>query len=145
MALISLLLHLHKNKSLHQFPGGFTKPEHPLYCQPIGTGIQCGNANCITGDPSERQYAANKFHVIEESSQHRCKLRCLYCETDVEDETAAHFAMGDLTRHSYSVGLAALARATADKLKHVVIYPNEAEAERAGFSARASGKKAHAG
>jgi aspartate carbamoyltransferase catalytic subunit len=145
MALISLLLHLHKNKSLHQFPGGFTKPEHPMYCQPIGTGMQCGNPNCITGDPSERQYAANKFYVIEEQSRHHCKLRCLYCETDVEDETAAHFAVADLTRHTYSVGLSALARATTDKLKHVVIFPNEAEAERAGFSARDAGKKAHAG
>ena len=145
MALISLLLHLHKNKSLHQFPGGFTKPEHPLYCQPIGTGIQCGNANCITGDPSERQYAANKFYVIEEPGRHRCKLRCLYCETDVEDEAAQRFAVGDLTRHTYSVGLAALMRATTDKLKHVAIFANEAEAERAGFSMREAGKKASAG
>ncbi len=145
MALISLLLHLHKNKSLHQFPGGFTKPEHPIYGQPIGTGIQCGNANCITGDPSERQYAANKFYVIEEPSRHRCKLRCLYCETDVEDEAAAHFAVGELSRHTYTLGLSGLARITADKLKHVVIYPDEAEAAHAGFSAREAGKKAHAG
>ena len=29
MALISLLLHLHKNKSLHKFAGGFAKPAHP--------------------------------------------------------------------------------------------------------------------
>ena len=40
MALISLLLHLHKNKSLHQFAGGFAKPDHPVYAQPIGTGLQ---------------------------------------------------------------------------------------------------------
>src|SRR5271154_5157600 len=45
MALISLLLHLHKNKSLHQFTGGFAKPEHRVYIQPIGTGLQCPNAN----------------------------------------------------------------------------------------------------
>ena len=60
MALISLLLHLHKNKSLHQFNGGFAEPDYPVYAQPIGTGLQCDNANCITGDPSERQYAANQ-------------------------------------------------------------------------------------
>src|SRR6202050_1681541 len=65
MALISLLLHLHKNKSLHQFAGGFAKPDHPVYVQPIGTGIACDNKNCITHEPSERQYAANKFYVIE--------------------------------------------------------------------------------
>ena len=67
MALISLLLHLHKNKSLHKFAGGFAKPEHPVYAQPIGTGMQCDNANCITCDPAERQYAANKFYVVEET------------------------------------------------------------------------------
>src|ERR1700685_14621 len=41
MALISLLLRLHKNKSLHQFAGGFSKPAYPVYVQPIGTGISC--------------------------------------------------------------------------------------------------------
>ncbi len=68
MALISLLLHLHKNKSLHKFAGGFAKPEHPVYTQPIGTGLCCGNANCITCDPAERQYAANKFFVVEDET-----------------------------------------------------------------------------
>ena len=43
MALISLLLHLHKNKSLHQYSGGFAEPEHPIYAQPIGTGVMCAN------------------------------------------------------------------------------------------------------
>ena len=64
MALISLLLHLHKNKSLHKFPGGFAKPDYPLYAQPIGTGLHCANQNCITCDPAESQYAANKFYVV---------------------------------------------------------------------------------
>ena len=63
MALISLVLHLHKNKSLHKFSGGFAKPDHPVYMQPIGTGVHCHNKNCITHDPAESQYAANKFYV----------------------------------------------------------------------------------
>src|ERR1700733_13247758 len=75
MALISLLLHLHKSKTLRQFDSGFAKPRHPIYVQPIGVGLQCDNANCITGDPSERQYAANKFFVIAEEKPQRCKLR----------------------------------------------------------------------
>ena len=145
MALISLLLHLHKNKSLHQFAGGFAKPDHPVYAQPIGTGLQCGNANCIVCDPAERQYAANKFYVIEEVSQQRCKLRCVYCETDIEDEAAAHFVVADTTRKTFSPGLAALARAPAEKLKHLVIYRNEAEATAAGFQARESTKKVRIG
>ena len=94
MALISLLLHLTEQIAA-QFAGGFAKPDHPVYMQPIGTGVQCGNDNCITRDPAERQYAANKFYVVEEHSAQRCKLRCLYCETDVEADAAAHFVVAD--------------------------------------------------
>src|SRR6202166_2625411 len=68
MALISLMLHLHRNKSLNKFAGGFAQSEYPVYVQPIGVGLQCDNTNCITGDPSERQYAANKFFVIAEET-----------------------------------------------------------------------------
>jgi aspartate carbamoyltransferase catalytic subunit len=145
MALISLLLHLHRNKSLYKFAGGFAKPPHPLYVQPIGTGIQCGNQNCITRDPAERQYAANKFYVIEENSAQRCTLRCLYCETDVEAETAAHFVVGDSARKTFSRGLGLLVSTAAEKLKHVVIYDSEADAEAAGFVPREGRKKAHVG
>ena len=69
--------------------------------QPIGSGIQCVNANCITRDPAERQYAANKFYVVEENSAQRCRLRCLYCETDIEAEAAARFVVSDTTRKTY--------------------------------------------
>ena len=110
MALISLLLHLHKNKSLHQFNGGFAKPDHPVYVQPIGTGLQCGNPNCIICDPAEQQYAANKFYVIEEQVPHRTKLRCVYCETDIDDDAAASFVVADTARRTFSASLAALPR-----------------------------------
>jgi aspartate carbamoyltransferase catalytic subunit len=145
MALISLLLHLHKNKSLHQFPGGFAKPEHPIYAQPIGTGIQCCNANCIVRDAAERQYAANKFYIVEGRSRERPKLRCVYCETDIDDGTAAHFVVADTTRRTFSPGLESLTRAPAEKLKHLVIHHSEAEAAKAGFQLRETGKRAHAG
>jgi len=145
MALISLLLQLHKNKSLHRFVGGFAKPDHPLYVQPIGTGIQCANANCITRDPAERQYAANKFYVVEDNSPQRCMLRCLYCETDIEAEAAAPFVVGDTVRKTFSPGLASLLGAPAEKLKHLVIYNSEADAEAAGLHPRYSGTKVRAG
>src|SRR5271155_4746063 len=141
MALISLLLRLHRNKSLHTFAGGFAEPDHPVYVQPIGTGVHCGNKNCITADPAERQYAANKFYVVEENSAQRCKLRCLYCETDIEAEAAAHFVVADTARKTFSSGLGALVRAPADKLKHLIIYDSEAEAEAAGYTARESRKE----
>jgi aspartate carbamoyltransferase catalytic subunit len=145
MALISLLLQLHKNKSLHRFVGGFGKPDHPLYVQPIGTGIQCANANCITCDPAERQYAANKFYVVEDNSPQRRMLRCLYCETDIEAEAAAPFVVGDTVRKTFSPGLASLLGAPAEKLKHLVIYNSEADAEAAGLHPRYSGTKVRAG
>ena len=145
MALISLLLQLHKNKSLHRFVGGFAKPDHPLYVQPIGTGIQCANANCITRDPAERQYAANKFYVVEDNSPQRCMLRCLYCETDIEAEAAAPFVVGDTVRKTFSPGLASLLGAPGEKLKHLVIYNSEADAEAAGLHPRYSGTKVRAG
>jgi aspartate carbamoyltransferase catalytic subunit len=144
MALISLLLHLHQNKSLHQFPGGFAKPEHPVYAQPIGTGVQCGNGNCIVSDPAERQYAANKFYVVEGPSRAHYKLRCAYCETDLDEETVAHFVVADTARRTFSPGLEALLRAPADKLKHLVIHGSDAEAIAAGFQPRET-KKTHAG
>jgi aspartate carbamoyltransferase catalytic subunit len=144
MALISLLLHLHKNKSLHQFPGGFSKSEHPIYVQPIGTGIQCGNANCIVRDPSERQYAANKFYVVEEPSRQHCKLRCVYCETDIDEGVSVDFVVADTVRRTFSPGLEALVRAPGDKLKHFVIYRSDAEAAAVGFQPREI-KKAPAG
>jgi aspartate carbamoyltransferase catalytic subunit len=145
MALISLLLQLHKNKSLHKFIGGFAEPDHPLYVQPIGTGIQCANANCITCDPAERQYAANKFYVVEDNSPQRCMLRCLYCETDIEAEAAAHFVVGDTVRKTFSPGLASLLGAPAEKLKHLVIYNSETDAQAAGLHPRYSGTKARVG
>jgi hypothetical protein len=144
MALISLLLHLHQNKSLHQFPGGFAKPEHPVYAQPIGTGVQCGNGNCIVSDPAERQYAANKFYVVEGPSRAHYKLRCAYCETDLDEEAVAHFVVADTARRTFSPGLEALLRAPADKLKHLVIHGSDAEAIAAGFQPRET-KKTHAG
>jgi aspartate carbamoyltransferase catalytic subunit len=145
MALISLLLHVQKNKSLELFSGGFAQSDHPVYVQPIGTGLQCDNPNCITGDPSERQYAANKFYLIEDDSAVQCRLRCLYCEKDVEEETAGHAMVADTTRKTFSPKLTAAARAQPDRLKHLVIYRSETDATAAGFAPREPRKKARAG
>ncbi|HMG80177.1 MAG TPA: hypothetical protein VK591_15940 [Xanthobacteraceae bacterium] len=144
MALISLLLRVHKNKSLHLFNGGFAKPDYSIYAQPIGTGLECDNHNCITGDPAERQYAANKFYVIEDDTPQRCRLRCVYCEKDVEEDTAAHVVVADTTRKTFAPDLAALTRAAGDKPKHLVIYRNATDALTAGFAPREGGKKARA-
>jgi len=136
MALISLLLHLYKNKSLHKFAGGFAKLDHPLYWQPIGTGLQCINQNCITCDPAERQYAAHKFHVVERPSQHNVTLRCVYCEADIDPQAQTDFVLADSARKTFAHGIETLAGASSEKLKHLVIYPNAADALAAGFQPR---------
>jgi aspartate carbamoyltransferase catalytic subunit len=139
MALISLLLHLHKNKSLHKFPTGFAKPEHPLYCQPIGTGLGCANPNCITADPAESQYAANKFYIVEEQQRRETRLRCLYCESDLDvpAETAADsLVVADPVRKTFTPGLASLTKAPLEKRRGLVIYRNEQYAVAAGFAPR---------
>jgi aspartate carbamoyltransferase catalytic subunit len=145
MALISLLLHLQKNKSLSNFPGGFAKPDHPIYRQPIGTGLACDNKNCIVHDPSERQYAANKFYVVHGPGEGRRKLRCVYCETDIDETTGAAFAVCDTTRNTYSSGLAALDRASDDRMRQIVLHRSTEDALAAGFQPRPSGTKARAG
>jgi aspartate carbamoyltransferase catalytic subunit len=144
MALISLMLHLHKNKSLHKFGGGFATPNHPVYVQPIGTGVACANKNCITCDPAESQYAAHKFYVIEGQGGQR--LRCVYCEADIDEDVTAGFVAADTTRKTFSPGLGAIARAAADRLRHFIIFASEAEAKAAGFAPRdTTGGKARAG
>jgi aspartate carbamoyltransferase catalytic subunit len=145
MALISLLLHLHKNNSLHQFHGGFAEPSFPVYIQPIGTGLSCDNPNCITADPAERQYAANKFYVVEENAPQRHGLRCVYCEKDVGGETAPQFVVADTVRKTFSPTLDGLANATEDKLRHLVVYASDHDALAAGFQPRETRKKAQTG
>jgi aspartate carbamoyltransferase catalytic subunit len=152
MALISLMLHLHKNKSLHQFAGGFVKSDHPVYVQPIGTGVACHNKNCITCDPAESQYAAHKFYVIEGQSGQQAgqqpgfRLRCVYCEADIDEDITTGFVTADTTRRTYSPGLATIVRAAAERLRHFVIYASETDAAAAGFAPRdASGGKARTG
>jgi len=140
-----LLLHLHKNKSLHKFAGGFAKSDHPIYVQPIGTGMQCGNGNCIVADPAERQYAANKFYVIEDAARRQTRLRCVYCETDVDDEVAHNAVLGDMARKTFTPGLAGLLRAPPEKLKHLVIHRSPADAMAAGLQPREAGRKVHSG
>jgi hypothetical protein len=53
--------------------------------------------------------------------------------------------VGDTTRKTFSPGLASLVHAPAEKLKHLVVYNTEADAEAAGFHAREGRKKARAG
>ena len=79
MALLSLLLGL--DGKLRRFASGFHKAGAQLYDQPSDIGIRCANEKCIVHDPMERKFTRNKFYVMELGAP---RLRCFYCETDIE-------------------------------------------------------------
>jgi aspartate carbamoyltransferase catalytic subunit len=130
MALIALLLGL-KGKSLHKFAGGFERPKYPLYDQPRPIGIRCANKNCIVHDPMETQYVRNKFYVVKTQSQAECKLRCAYCECDIED-----FVVASRKNKWFAADPAVLVRADDQHFKDLVVFAKPAEAAEAGFHSR---------
>jgi aspartate carbamoyltransferase catalytic subunit len=130
MALIALLLGL-KGKSLHKFTGGFERPKYPLYDQPRPMGIRCANKNCIVHDPMETQYVRNKFYVVKTQSETECKLRCAYCENDIED-----FVVASRKNKWFAADPAALVRADDQHFKDLIVFAKAAEAAEAGFHSR---------
>jgi hypothetical protein len=132
MALISLLLGL-KSKSLGRFAGGFEAPRFPVYDQRRSVGIQCANRNCIVHEPMEAQYVRNKFHIIRPDTPTESKIRCLYCESDIET-----FVVASKKNKWYSTDPATLARLDDHHLREFVIFAKEADAVEAGFHPRRS-------
>jgi aspartate carbamoyltransferase catalytic subunit len=129
MALISLLLGLHKGKSLTRFEGGFDKPKFPLYDQPRSVGIQCGNKNCIVHEPMESLYVRNRFHVVKTGEE--TKLRCAYCESDTEDFVIAH-----KKNKWYAKDSSLLLRDREHNLRELVVFADESDAREGGFHFR---------
>ncbi|MEA2904549.1 MAG: aspartate carbamoyltransferase catalytic subunit [Alphaproteobacteria bacterium] len=130
MALISLLLGL-RNKSLHKFEGGFEKHRFPLYEQPRNVGMSCGNKNCIVHDPMESQYVRNKFYIVKAETPAECKLRCVYCESDIDG-----FVVASKKNKWFTADPSALLRTDDHHLKELVVFAGEADALEAGFHSR---------
>lgn len=86
MALIAALLDLDKRTSLKKFDGGFDTADYRIHVQPRELGTVCRNKNCITHDEHDGPYTANKFYIIEKDG---LRLRCFYCEADIENAVAA--------------------------------------------------------
>lgn len=133
MALISLLLGLNNDKSLDQFEGGFRPPHVAIYEHPLTEGIQCVNKNCITHDAKESPYVRNKFYVIKSTRQAECKLRCVYCESDIDKFVVAH-----KKNKWYTSDTAALARITDHSIKEIIIFADEADALNSGYHSKKS-------
>jgi len=125
MALISLILGLDSERSLQRYSGGFRAADHFVY-DGHASGIRCANKNCIVHDSAEGKYASNRFHVID---GHDPRLRCFYCETDVETFTVAN----KKTKH-YDSDATQLRTAIAKHERDLVLFANAADAEAAGYS-----------
>jgi len=132
MALITLLLNLKKDKAFEKFDDGFRAGSQTLYDHPPGVGIRCVNPNCIVHDPLDGKYARNKFHLIDSTPR---RLRCLYCERDIED-----FVVANRKRKSYAHDRLPQ-EAMPKNAKDVVFFASEKEAEAAHYSVR-SGRRA---
>ena len=136
MALISLLLHLHKNKSLHKFAGGFAKPEHPVYAQPIGTGIalrQCKlHHRAIPPNGNTPPTSSMSWKTVRRSAA--CCAASIARPTSRRRPPRISSSATPRAKRFRRVWPRSL-RASADKLKHLVIYNSEADAEAAGFHA----------
>jgi aspartate carbamoyltransferase catalytic subunit len=130
MALISLLLGI-KGKSLHKFEGGFEGKKRPVYDQPRSVGLSCLNANCIVHDPMEAQYVRNKFYVIENGASRAHKLRCVYCESDVD-----HFVVASKKNKWFTTDATPLLRTNDQNFKELVVFANETDALAHGFHSR---------
>ncbi|HLH94667.1 MAG TPA: hypothetical protein VKW08_06065 [Xanthobacteraceae bacterium] len=131
MALISLLLGLNKGRSLNRFEGGFDVPQFPLYDQPHEVGMQCANRNCITHEPMEALYVRNRFHVVKSAAAEAAKLRCVYCESDIEDFVVAH-----KKNKWFSKDTTALLREGEQHLRELIAFADESAARESGFHFR---------
>jgi aspartate carbamoyltransferase catalytic subunit len=125
MALISLLLGF-EHKAFETFAGGFREPRWPLYEQPLHVGLRCANPNCIVHDVMEEPYVRNRFHVV--AAGERPKLRCQYCENDLD-----RFVAASRKGKWYASDIAFLAKSSTHKLKDIIFFANEGDANSHGY------------
>jgi aspartate carbamoyltransferase catalytic subunit len=123
MALIAGILDLVRAPPLDKFDGGFPKAQYPLHRQSPALGLRCSNTNCITHDEQEGPYAGNKFYVLQKDE---LRLRCYYCETDIEDVIAGQAKTKLYEKTGGSTK-------TAAWLKDAVFFGSASDAERAGY------------
>jgi aspartate carbamoyltransferase catalytic subunit len=131
MALIALLLGLHPGKSLRKYKDGFEKSQLQVYDQPLRVGIQCANSNCIVHDRKEAPYVRNKFYVVPASDRVDCRLRCKYCETDID-----RFFVASKKNKWYSPDTSALLQADEQHFRELIAFATEADAESGGYHLR---------
>jgi aspartate carbamoyltransferase catalytic subunit len=136
MALIALLADIRKDDRLTEFDGGFIDSEMPIYSQPTDIGIRCANANCIVHDPMERQYTRNKFILIRHPGATRHRLRCVYCESDIDDFVAVNGTKRKVLDEDREIS-----EAIAHNLQNLLLFNNAADARDQGHAGKPARKK----
>jgi aspartate carbamoyltransferase catalytic subunit len=129
MALIALLTDIREKEHLARFDGGFDAADHPTYDQPTDIGIRCANPNCIVHDPMERQYTRNRFSLIRSPATQKHRLRCTYCEGDIDEFAAVNTRKRRLVESNDD-----LSEAIAHDLGGLLLFADAAEAGRAGYA-----------
>src|SRR5262245_6209407 len=126
MALIALILGFDREKALKRYDSGFRGDDRLVYDQSSSAGIRCANKNCIVHDASEGKYARNRFHVISGAAN---RLRCYYCETDIEN-----FVLANKKTKHYDMDLSQLRAAIDKHEREILLFADATDAEAAGFS-----------
>jgi hypothetical protein len=138
MALISLLLGLHEGKALARFEGGFENAKFVLYEQPLLNGLRCGNQNCIVHEEQEAPYVRNKFYLIQGDELGSDRLRCLYCESEMDQ-----FVIANRKSKWYTADTAVLAGVTNQNIKDYIFFAQQSDATSNGFHSRKHGGSKH--
>jgi aspartate carbamoyltransferase catalytic subunit len=126
MALIAKVLGIEPFKSVHVAAGGAAQIyEHEH-------GILCPNPRCITHNPAEQRYLAQRAHVLTRDG---VSLRCAYCDAAIPIAVLGH------KRTKTYEPNAGASRAPA--LAETAFFRNEEDARRAGYRPKGDGRREH--
>ena len=146
MALISLLLHLHKNKSLHKIRRRLRQARASGLCAADRHRPCCDNANCITA--RSRRTAIRRQQILCRRGRDAAALHA--CAASIARTTSTRtlprissspIRRGKPSRPDWR----RLSARRPTRSSILVIFANEADAVAAGFAPRDGGKKARVG
>ena len=132
MALISMLLDFDAEHALQKYDSGFAAAEYPALRTAARIGHPLRQPELHRARCRRKAFIPrNRFHFIPSKPP---RLRCFYCETDIENFLAGHRRW-----HHYEAPSADL---TAKRLKDVVFFADAAAAKAAGYSPGRGAQKA---
>jgi aspartate carbamoyltransferase catalytic subunit len=125
MALLAALLEFERAFPLERFTGGFRQSRFPQHLQSREFGLTCPNKNCIANDAHDGKSASNRFLIVQRPE---FRLRCHYCETDIE-----HVVAGNRRTKHYDHHLRTRGTEPGRRLKDLIFFPTASEAEKHGY------------